>query len=339
MKRDLLLLAVMFVASLFFSARSKAQFHCDQDTIDLGICDTLYVEIFDCDHIYDATGGYDSVRVAVYVTHDSNTFWWEGGQRWVQDSISGLVVPLKFWKVGCADSVVLPTWGYWNNKRANRMSGSFNRSIFRDLVDCHTGDTIYNRYTDMMMESMEEDPWSIGMWFKGDSAFFKMLAPGYGKWWEGRRVLLYTMTFLVYMGDNCDSTAICLDSTLWPPSIHLSFTRYDAVNYVPRHFLPVKDTIYSTCGDCNGDGVINSADVVCLRSYLFIGGPRPGPLCKADANADGRVNIADAVYLINYLFVGGPPPSRCCAGGKIKIDSPQIRRTPQKLHQAPKDLK
>ena len=338
MKRDLLLLAVMFVASLFFSAQSRAQFHCDQDTIDLGICDTIYVETFDCDHIYEATAGYDSVRVAVYVTHDSNTFWWEGGQRWNQDSIAGFVVPLKFWKVGCADSVVFPTWGYWNNNSPYRHASLyFKRSIFRDLVDCHTGDTIYNRYADMMMEW--EDPWSGHMWGKGDSAFFSLISPGRGKWWEGKRVLLYTMTFLVYMGTDCKSTAICLDSTFWPPASNLAFIRYDAVNYVPRHFLPVCDTIYIMCGDCNGDGAINSADVVCLRSYLFIGGPRPGPLCKADANADGRVNIADAAYLINYLFIGGPPPSPCCEGGKIKIDSPQIRRTPQKLHQAPKDLK
>jgi hypothetical protein len=40
------------------------------------------VETFDCDHNYSATAGYDSVRVAIYVTHDSNTFFWEGGQKW-----------------------------------------------------------------------------------------------------------------------------------------------------------------------------------------------------------------------------------------------------------------
>ena len=335
MKRHLLLLAVMFVASLFFSAQSRAQVHCDQDTIDLGICDTIYVETFDCDHIYDGTAGYDSVRVAVYVTHDSNTYWWEGGQRWVQDSISCFWVPLRRWKEGCADSVVLPTWGNWNNKTTNRTSSGFKRSIFRDLVDCHTGDTIYNRYTDMMMEW--EDQWSTGMNFKGDSAFVKMVSPGFGKWWEGKRVLLYTMTFLVYMGTDCESTAICLDSTLWSHYTHLSFTRYDAVNYVPRHFLSVCDTIYIMCGDCNGDGAINSADVVCLRSYLFIGGPRPGPLCKADANGDDKVNLADAVYLINYLFIGGPPPSPCCAGGKIKSHLPQTRSVPEELHKVSKE--
>jgi hypothetical protein len=61
-------------------------------------------------------------------------------------------------------------------------------------------------------------------------------------------------------------------------------------------------------GDANGDGAVNSADVVYLINYLFAGGPAPTPLEAGDANCDGLVNSADVVYLINYLFVGGPPP-------------------------------
>ncbi len=62
------------------------------------------------------------------------------------------------------------------------------------------------------------------------------------------------------------------------------------------------------CGNVNGDGVVNIADVVYLINYLFIGGPPPDPLSLADVNLDSVVNIADVVYLINYLFIGGPPP-------------------------------
>jgi len=61
-------------------------------------------------------------------------------------------------------------------------------------------------------------------------------------------------------------------------------------------------------GDANGDGVINSADVVYLINYLFKNGPAPDPLWVGDCNCDGVVNSADVVYLINYLFKGGPPP-------------------------------
>jgi hypothetical protein len=61
-------------------------------------------------------------------------------------------------------------------------------------------------------------------------------------------------------------------------------------------------------GDANSDEVVNSADVVYLINYLFIGGPVPIPLESGDCNLDGVVNSADVVYLINYLFIGGPPP-------------------------------
>jgi len=64
-------------------------------------------------------------------------------------------------------------------------------------------------------------------------------------------------------------------------------------------------------GDCNGDGIINSADVVCLIDYLFKGGPTPDPLSEVDVTCDGVVNSADVVFLIDYLFKNGPVP-RCC---------------------------
>jgi hypothetical protein len=63
-------------------------------------------------------------------------------------------------------------------------------------------------------------------------------------------------------------------------------------------------------GDCNGDRVINSSDIVHLINYLFISGPAPVPLAVGDVNCDGVVNSSDVVYLINYLFISGPAP--CC---------------------------
>jgi hypothetical protein len=93
------------------------------------------------------------------------------------------------------------------------------------------------------------------------------------------------------------------------------------------------------CGDCNGDSVINVADVVYLINYLFIGGPHPDPLCTGDINADGLVNVTDVVYLINYLFIQGPAPSPdCCARKKIEKDSSQIRSAPRNFPKSPGDL-
>ena len=63
-----------------------------------------------------------------------------------------------------------------------------------------------------------------------------------------------------------------------------------------------------TCGDANGDAMVNVADAVFLITYVFKGGLAPDPLEAGDANADGFTNVADAVYLISYVFKGGPPP-------------------------------
>jgi hypothetical protein len=62
------------------------------------------------------------------------------------------------------------------------------------------------------------------------------------------------------------------------------------------------------CGDCNGDGLVNSSDVVYLINYLFRGGPDPIPYESGNINCDPVINSADVVYLINYLFKGGPSP-------------------------------
>jgi hypothetical protein len=63
-------------------------------------------------------------------------------------------------------------------------------------------------------------------------------------------------------------------------------------------------------GDVNGDGNINSADVVYLINYLFAHGSPPVPFSEGDVNCDGFINSADVVFLLNYLFAHGAVP-RC----------------------------
>jgi|GEM_PF-2855055 len=67
------------------------------------------------------------------------------------------------------------------------------------------------------------------------------------------------------------------------------------------------------CGDANGSGSIDIADVVFLINYIFAGGPAPSPYASGDADCDGVITIADAVYLIEYIFSHGAAP---CAGCK-----------------------
>jgi non-lysosomal glucosylceramidase len=70
------------------------------------------------------------------------------------------------------------------------------------------------------------------------------------------------------------------------------------------------DSLFYQCGDANGDGSVNTCDIIYLLNYLFRQGPPPDPLEAGDANCDGSMDSADVIYLINYLFQNGPPP--CC---------------------------
>jgi hypothetical protein len=60
------------------------------------------------------------------------------------------------------------------------------------------------------------------------------------------------------------------------------------------------------CGDVNGDGVVDVADVFFLINFLFAGGPLPPGL--ANVNQDSVRDVLDVFYLINDLFAGGPAP-------------------------------
>jgi len=253
MKRHLLVFAMLVVGVLFFTPHDAGA-QCPEDPNDLGICDTLYVEVFDCDHQYQADpGSFDSVRVAIYVTHDSNTFWWEPEQKWMQDSIAVFVIPLTFWDNGCADSVILPDWDNWNNTDWDPYHPWINRSIFRDIVDTHTGDTVYNRMCALAKEDLNLAWNTIILDVEshssdGDSGhMYLSMFPGgttNRRWWEGSRVLLATWTFFVYgLDEDCYSTQICVDSTIWGATGQLTFTRNDASNYCPRHFLPYCSSI------------------------------------------------------------------------------------------------
>jgi hypothetical protein len=79
---------------------------------------------------------------------------------------------------------------------------------------------------------------------------------------------------------------------------------YNAVRYYGAEPRP--------SGDCNGDRMVNSADITFLINYLYKYGPSPNPLCIADVNDDGAVSSADIVYLISYLYKHGPAPLDGC---------------------------
>jgi hypothetical protein len=264
MKQKMLFSAVALILSLIAFSVSWAQ--CPEDPSDLGICDTFYVEpwahtdtCFDGDcskpgHQINNPGSLFPcwLYISLFVTHDSNTIP-SGPYQGVQDSISTFVVPLNFWhdREDAGTEVIFPTGRVrpdsfplrkWNNTRMDQGASQdrFYYSIFRHIVDEH-GDTIHNRFA-----QMDDDGWTDWTCNQDidtlsgvpDSGYvFTILNPMSGtceRWWEGSRVLLATYTFKV-----SDSMHVSLDSTFWPPSGHLTFVRYDAPIYVPRHNLPL----------------------------------------------------------------------------------------------------
>jgi hypothetical protein len=66
------------------------------------------------------------------------------------------------------------------------------------------------------------------------------------------------------------------------------------------------------CGDFDGSGSINVADIVYSIRYIFSGGFAPIDTHGGDANCDGSTNISDIVYVLEYIFHGGPAPCANC---------------------------
>ncbi len=72
--------------------------------------------------------------------------------------------------------------------------------------------------------------------------------------------------------------------------------------YYYRYWLYIR-------GDVNGDGVIDSGDIIYLINYLYSSTSAPNPLWVGDANSDGIVDSGDVIYLINYLYTGTSAPA------------------------------
>jgi len=68
----------------------------------------------------------------------------------------------------------------------------------------------------------------------------------------------------------------------------------------------------SLCGDYDGSGILDIADVVHLIQFIFAQG---GPLLdghNGDVDCDREPSITDVVYMIGYVFTNGAPPCALC---------------------------
>jgi hypothetical protein len=108
---------------------------------------------------------------------------------------------------------------------------------------------------------------------------------------------------------NFNTIYMHLDSAFISVGGGMVFFDTDGVRVTPQ-FMPLSPwKLKAMCGDPNGDGQVNVADIVFLIQYIFRGGPAPKPAIVANANGDEEVNVGDIVYLISYVFNFGPAPS------------------------------
>jgi len=63
-------------------------------------------------------------------------------------------------------------------------------------------------------------------------------------------------------------------------------------------------------GDANGDGLVQSSDIVYLINFFIGINPPPTPFLAGDANGDCLVISSDVTYLVNYFLLTGPAPIR-----------------------------
>ncbi|MBN2227647.1 MAG: hypothetical protein JW763_09815 [candidate division Zixibacteria bacterium] len=79
-------------------------------------------------------------------------------------------------------------------------------------------------------------------------------------------------------------------------------------------FCTMYFNVYTCCGDCNDDGVMNLLDILDLIDYMY-GDPIEPPIIPelSDANDDGAINLLDLLQMIAYLYStpSGPAPVRC----------------------------
>jgi type I phosphodiesterase/nucleotide pyrophosphatase len=82
--------------------------------------------------------------------------------------------------------------------------------------------------------------------------------------------------------------------------------------------VPVMPAPRQLPSDCDGDGRLDIADIVCVLNALFSEAPDPLPCASQgpaggdlllDSNGDGGLDISDAIHLLFYMFAAGPPPA------------------------------
>jgi hypothetical protein len=124
--------------------------------------------------------------------------------------------------------------------------------------------------------------------------------------------LLVTLNFKIK--SSATPKTVVIDSAFYPPGGRFVLAVAGSSAFPQYVHCPQGDIILGNtlCGDADGSGNINIADIVYIIDYIFKQGPPPHDANGGDIDCDLRVTIADVVYFINYVFRGGLPPCFEC---------------------------
>jgi hypothetical protein len=303
MRRNLLIVSWLFVASMLFSAQVWAV--CPEEPFDNGECDTLHVDIHPPDQ--DPAGSPPHfVRFPIRVTHDIVD---------VMDSLAGFVIPLCY--THSNPSAYCSLSSYWNN--IYLFPNPSDRSIFRDL----DGETNWFWWLSQVDPPPPMPPPPIFLDVDGTSHFWFAATVWNQRFGELDQGLIATMTFKME-----DTMTVCIDSCFWPPSDRLAFCNSAAQLYVPRHYLPVCEfvgpqphpPVFTACPSamsCNFNGTFGSE------------------AWEAEDPVDNIVDVSaefvgSGVTDVEVWYYGFPPPpfggyirfdvvDHCASGGTITI--------------------
>lgn len=266
MKKYFLILVVLLVWVMGTSAWGT----CPKDTMDLGVCDSVYLEPWRPDLLdanFAGVGPY-FVRVGIYILHDVADE--------ATDSVAGIQFPLCYTHTNPTQYCSLST--YWNGATVSTTS---TRSIFRHLI---VGtDTTYNwmlRQKVLGDEAEENWVWAnivlnLNTDETKDSGYFRLwvapnVEPSFGE--SGKKWLIATMTFKIQ-----DTMTVWIDTCYWPPGNPMNFARPNGQVWVPRMWNPPDTGSYKVRLDFSDVKEIQGSDDEVRPSQFHLSQNYPNP--------------------------------------------------------------
>jgi hypothetical protein len=260
MKKYFLILVVLLVWVMGSSAWGA----CPEDTSDLGLCDSVYLDPWLPD-LLDANfagGGPYFVRVGIYIVHDVADE--------ATDSIAGMQFPLCYTHTNPANYCSLSSG--WNTTVVSTNT----KSIFRHLVEGSDVDSNWMLRQKTLGEDAGDDwVWSTRILNLDGISYYQLLLvpsvqPSFGE--SGNKWLMATMTFKIQ-----DTMTVYIDTCYWSPGNPIQFARPNGKAWAPRMGTPHDPSSYKVTLDFSDVKEIQGSDDEVRPSQFHLSQNYPNP--------------------------------------------------------------